>query len=78
MKLSKYNIDLLIQAMDLVGFYFDDFSSYESYICFRYPGGCLPLSFETWGGVYEYLAGLVIEDLDTAADVYRLLDKIET
>lgn len=51
----------IIQAMEIRGYYFDEFNSYDSIAVFDYMGG--RIYFHSWEDVEEWLDGVVWDEL---------------
>lgn len=56
---EEYDADYvgeLIHDMESLGYHFDEFSSYDGYLCFRTDAACgLPTSFISWHDVDDWL-----------------------
>ena len=56
---EQYDADYvmtLLSDMESLGYYFDELSSYDGYLCFRTDIACgLPTSFATWCDVDNWL-----------------------
>lgn len=51
----------LIKEMNEHGYFYDEIDSYEGYLKFYYTTGVLPMSFDSWSEVEEWLTQ-VVED----------------
>ena len=51
----------IIKAMEIRGYYFDEFSSYDDIAVFNYMGG--RIYFHSWEDVGEWLDGVVWDEL---------------
>ena len=60
--MTKDQIDVLIECMDLAGLYYDDLASTDDNIRFTHNMGVFAWYFKSWCEVKEYLDLVVIDD----------------
>jgi len=69
---------ILIKAMAVAGYHYDDIDSYDGYLVFDGDYCCVRMTFESWYEVEEWLRGVVFDDPDVSGTVEMILKEVQS